>query len=135
MIDHLSSPQCVMCVMCFSSLVSPSLFSSLSLLVSLALSASYRLFLFSLTMAMCTRPVGSLCTHGSGLPLVPECVGLRPFVGWQITRFIQKQVSKYSCASLVLLGMQWPCTCAGDGEVFKGSVMCFCCVVFVRIGI
>ena len=34
----------------------------------------------------------------------------------------------HSCASLVPLGMKWFCNCAGDGEVFKRSVMCLYCV-------
>ena len=47
----------------------------------------------------------------------------------------KKQLSKCICASLVPLGMKWACFCAGDGEVFQGSVMCHCCAVFVRVGI
>ena len=50
-------------------------FSSLSLVGSLFL---------SMTMTMNTGPVGSLCTHGSDF-----CLGLGPFVGWRVARFMQ----------------------------------------------
>ena len=42
-------------------------------------------------------------------------MGLGPFVGWRIARFMQKQLSKYSCASIVPPGTKCACTCA-DGE-------------------
>ena len=64
---------------------------------------------------MSTRPVGSLCAHGSDLHCEPECVGLGPLVGGRIARFMQKQLSKYSCASLMPLGMKCACPCT-DGK-------------------
>ena len=66
-------------------------------------------------MTMSSRPVGSLCTHGSDLPCVPECVGLGVFVGGRIARFMQKQLSKYSCASFMPLDTKCAGTCA-DGK-------------------
>ena len=45
----------------------------------------------------------------------------------------KKYLSKYSYASLVPFGMKWACSCAGDGEVLKRSVICLCCV-FLRVG-
>ena len=48
----------------------------------------------------------------------------RPCFG-RITRAMQeKLVFRYSCATLVPLGMKWASTCAGDGEVFEGNVLC-----------
>ena len=97
---------------------SPSFCLSVSLSLSLFLSVSCRLSLSVLNdNDKSSRPVGSLCTHGSDLPWVPECVGLHPFVRWGIVRFMQKQSSKYSCACLMSLGMQCACTCAdGTGD-------------------
>ena len=69
-------------------------------------------------MTMSSRPVGSLCTHGSDLPCVPECVGLGVFVGGRIARFMQKQLSKYSCASLMPLDTKCACTCADGKEMW-----------------
>ena len=87
---------------------------SLSLYFSLSarLSIVGSLFLFSMTMTMSTRPVGCLCARGSDLPSMPECVGLGPFVGWRVARFMQKQLTKYSCASFAPLGMKSACSCA-----------------------
>ena len=60
---------------------------SLSLLGSLSffffcLSPFISFFLCSMTITKIARLVGSLCTHGSDQPSVPECVGLGPFVCW-----------------------------------------------------
>ena len=45
----------------------------------------------------------------------------------------KKHWSKYSCASLMPLGMKWACVCAGDGEVFRSRPVSVLCV-FVRVG-
>ena len=45
----------------------------------------------------------------------------------------KKQLSTFSCASLVPLGMKWACICAGKENVL-GVVWCDCAVcVFVRV--
>ena len=96
---------------------------SLSLFLSLSLVGSF--FLFSMTMTMIARPVGSLCTQS------PRARGHVPWlIPCRAIMFAscKKQLSKNSCASLVPLGMKWACICAGDGEVFEGIVMCLCCV-------
>ena len=50
-----------------------------SFFLSLSLSLVGSLFLCSMTMTMISRQVGYLCTHGSELPWVPECVGRGSF--------------------------------------------------------
>ena len=68
----------------------------------------------SVTMTMITRPVGSLCVLTA---LTCESVGVR--VLWPIPcrpnmfASCKKQLSWYNCASLVPLGMEWACICAG----------------------
>ena len=88
---------------------------SFSISLSARLSLVGTLFLFSMPMTMSTHPVGSLCTHGSDLPFVPECVGLGPFVGWRIVRFMQKQLIVQVFMCTPPLGMK--CACTGvDGQ-------------------
>ena len=79
-------------------------FSSLPLLSSL-----------SVTMTMITRPVGSLCVHTA-----LTCQSVRVHRLWPIPYWpnmfasCKKQLSWKNCASLVPLGMEWACICAGN---------------------
>ena len=67
-------------------------------------------------------------------PLVPECVGRGPFlVGRTCSHHARKHLSRYSCASLVPLGMKWGlylcweeyCACCGLLLLFRRRVaMC-----------
>ena len=74
------------------------------------------LFFLSVTMTMITRPVGSLCVLTA---LTCESVGV--CVLWPIPcrpnmfASCKKKLSSYTCASLVPLGMEWACICAGNG--------------------
>ena len=81
------------------------------LLVSLSFFSS-----LSVTMTILTRPVGSLCTHSSDLPLKPECKDRDPFpVDLTCSRHAKNNCLGVSCAGLVPLGMKWACICAGNG--------------------
>ena len=83
-------------------------------------------------MTMIARPVGSLCTHNPDLPWVVECVGSGPFLFWtNMFASCKKQLSRYSCASLVPLGIKWACICAEKKNVLGGVVSVLC--VFVRV--
>ena len=80
----------------------------LSLLISLSFSST-----LSITMTMCTRPVGCLCTHGPDLPFV-QVRGPWPILCWaNMLASCKKLMSRYSCASLVPIGMKWGCIYAG----------------------
>ena len=96
------------------------LFSSFFFLSSVVLFIRFlSLSLFSslsVAMTMITRPVGSLCVHTA-----LTCLSVRVRVLWPIPcranmfASCKKQLSWYSCASLVPLGMKWACICAGNG--------------------
>ena len=110
---------------------------SLSLWISISfcsLSLVGSLFLFSITMTMIARSVGSLRTHGPTLPSRSECVGRSPlFVVRTCSHHVRNILSEDSSASLVPLGMMWACICAGKKNVLGGvwwTVLC----VFVRVG-
>ena len=94
-----------------------SLSLSLLSLFSLSLSLSLLSALFSplpVTMTMITRSVGSLCTQSSDLP---ECqcawASVLSLFGEHVHITCKNHLSRYSCASLVPLGMEWACICAG----------------------
>ena len=98
-------------------------FSYSSLARSLSLPSSLLSALFSslsVTMTIITRPVDSLCTGGSDLPVGVR--GLRPIPCLaNMFASCKKQLSWYHCASLVPLRVKWACDV---------SVLC----VFVHVG-
>ena len=78
-------------------------------------------FLSSMTMTMIARPVASLCTHGSDLPWVPECVGCRPFLAGRAP----SHRARNNCSGITV---QWACICAGNGCCVWRCLVVLVCV-------
>ena len=87
-------------------------------------------FLFSMTMTMSTRPVGSLCTHGPDSLLCKSAWVLAHSLPSERVASCTTQLSWQNCANLVPLGMNWACVCAGNGCCVWKWVMRLCLVVF-----
>ena len=103
---------------------------------SLSLSSSHALFLFLwITMSMITCSVGSLCTDHTDLPCVPGCLGLDPFVDWQIARSVQKcpgAPAQTSCHLEELdLYLRWRWRCASGVLVVSVVSVRWCPFGFV----
>ena len=97
----------------------------------------------SATMTMITRPVGSLCTHGSDLPECRSAFAWAHALSGEHVRIMQetnmfasceKQLSWFHYASLAPLGMKWICLVLEMGDVLVCGGMC-CVVGCVSVGV
>ena len=88
-----------------------------------------------MTMTMSTRPVGSLCTHGSDLLWGPKrsCTLGHSLLGEHV-RITQETIVQVFLCKPHPFGMKWPCFCAGDGEVCQKKCGVSALCVFVRVG-
>ena len=96
---------------------------SFSLSLSISLSSSSLSVTLSKTMTMIARPVSTLCTHGLDLTSVPECDGRGPLLVGRTCSHHARNISGYSCASLVPLGIKWAHICAEKENVLGVYVM------------
>ena len=84
--------------------------------------------LFSVTMTMIARPVGSLYTHSSDLPCVPKCVR------WLANCSLHAEtiVRTFSCKphAIALIEKEMLCT-HNEGDVLCCAVMCCFVLSFV----